>query len=305
MTVLAVWAGMALLASALRAWSAQEPRQLIELAAPYGAAMALLSVSLGLPARWQLMVGASAILNVCALYVGWTQCQYLDIADPRTYWRVTPTGLALLSLAGMPLTIGFPVRAALYSRVFADGRWFVLLLILVGEAGMLGALLRVLLDVECRELPVELDLSFGVRAISWGARSAVVQRWLPILTNSGGAVLALGTIVLGFAPGLLSAQGLFFWVRLPRMHVWAALLLPAIGAIVLYRSQDNLLAWMDEWWPLIQRSLGLQWLFRAVERAASLIRSIVWSASRLIEGAGYMAWVLLFCLILLLFFPIR
>ena len=149
LTALSLWAGLGLLVSALRAWSAREPRHLVDMAAPYGAALCLLAVSLGLPAKWLLLVVASAVLNVCALTIGWTQCQYLDITDPRSYWRVAPTGLALLSLAGFPLTLGFPAHAAIYSQVFAEGRWLVLLLLLAGSAGMLGALLRVLLDVEC------------------------------------------------------------------------------------------------------------------------------------------------------------
>jgi hypothetical protein len=303
---LSVWAGLALLLSALRAWSAQEPRRLVEQAAPYGAALCLLAAGFALPTSWQLLIGASAVLNVCALYLGWTHCQYLDIADPRSYWRVAPMGLALLSLAGQPLTLGFPARVAIYSRAFDQGRWLVLLLMLLGEAGMLGALLRVLFDVE-RVVESELELGRDARRslpLGWGAfgaRSIDVRAWLQNLAYGGGAMLALGGIILGIAPGLLGAQGLFYWFGVPRLHVWAALLLPAIGGVALYRSQEDLIAWLDEWWPLLRHLFDLRWAGRALERGARLVGRVVWGGSQVIEGAGYMAWVVLFCLVAFLF----
>lgn len=308
LTVLSLWAGLGLLVSALRAWSAREPRHLIDMAAPYGAALCMLAVGLGLPAQWLLLVGASAILNVCALYVGWTQCQYLDITDPRSYWRAAPTGVALFSLAGLPLTLGFPARAAIYSQVFTQGRWLVLLLLLLGEAGMLGALLRVLLDVECviDEVDGRDGLESGrIEPDPPGAKSAMMGLWLRNLAYGAGTALALGIVTLGIAPRLLGAQRFFFWLGLPRMYHWAALLLPAVGAIVLYRSQETLVAWMEEWWPLVRPALDVRWVFRTAEHAARLVGAVVWSASRVIEGAGYMAWVLLSCLIALLFLGTR
>jgi hypothetical protein len=311
LTLLSVWAGLALLISALRAWGAQEPRQLIEMASPYGVALTLLAVGLGLPGQWQLLVGASAVLHICGLHVGWTQCQYLDITDLRSYWRVAPPGLALFALAGLPLTLGFPARAAIYARVFADERWLVLLLMLAGEAGMLGALLRVLLDVECT---LDEDLEQGetrahrpgkLGSIAPGVAFADLEAWLRNLGYGAGAALALGTVILGAAPGLLGVQGLLFWVSLPRVYVWAALLLPAVGAVVLYRSQETLNAWMAEWWPLVRRALDIQWVLRTAERAGHAVGAVVWSASRIVQGAGYMAWVLLFCLVALLLFGNR
>ena len=309
LTALSLWAGLGLLVSALRAWSAREPRHLVDMAAPYGAALCLLAVSLGLPAKWLLLVEASAVLNVCALYVGWTQCQYLDITDPRSYWRVAPTGLALLSLAGLPLTLGFPAHVAIYSQVFAEGRWLVLLLLLAGNAGMLGALLRVLLDVEC-----VVDEEFGredglepsrLGAGALDADSAEIEPWRLNLGYGAGAALVLGVVLLGIAPSLLGAPGIFFWLGLPRVYHWAAMLLPAVGAIVLYRSQEPLTAWLEEWWPVVRQAIDVQWVLRAAERAAHLAGAVVWSASRVIEGAGYMAWVLLFCLVALLLLRTR
>jgi formate hydrogenlyase subunit 3/multisubunit Na+/H+ antiporter MnhD subunit len=290
LTALSIWAGLALLSSALWAWSAQAPRQLIERTTLYGAAYSLLAAGLGLPAQWLALVGASVVMSVCALYVGWTQSQYLDLADSHSSWRVAPAGIALLSLAGLPLTLGFPARVAVYARAFADGRWLVLFLVLVGEAGLLGALLRVLFDVE---VVPDADTGSGSET-TW-------RTWRKNLAYGGAAALALGIVVVGTLPGHLGAPGLPFWLGLPRLHIWAALLLPPVGAIALYRSRGALTAWLDEWWPLIQRLSDLRWAVRAVERGAHLAGMVVWGGSRVVEGAGYMAWVLLCCLIVFLF----
>ena len=129
--------------------------------------------------------------------------------------------------------------------------------------------------------------------------------WLRNLGVGAGAALALGGVILGIVPGLLGAPRLLFWLRLPRVHVWAALLLPAIGAIALYRAQEPLTEWVDEWWPLIRRLLDVRWIFGGIERIARLVGAAVWTGTRVIEGAGYTAWVLLFCLVALLFLRTR
>jgi hypothetical protein len=109
LVVLALWAGLAMLASALKAWIAPDPGRLIASTSIYGIALVLLGAGLGLPASWQRLVGASASLSVCALYVSWTQCQYLDIADFGSYWRAVWLLLAgCAHRGGRPL----PVRAA-------------------------------------------------------------------------------------------------------------------------------------------------------------------------------------------------
>jgi hypothetical protein len=169
---------------------------------------------------------------------------------------------------------------------------------------MLGALLRILLDVECvvdDEFGERSELeSSGPGSFPLGANSIAIEPWLRNLGYGAGAALGLGVILFGFAPGFLGAPGLAFWLTLPRVYHWAAMLLPAVGAVALYRSQDTLTAWLEEWWPLVRPVLDAQWVFRTAERIARVVGAVMWSAGRVIEGAGYMAWVLLFCLVALL-----
>jgi len=80
----------------------------------------------------------------------------------------------------------------------------------------------------------------------------------------------------------------------------AALLLPIVGAVLLYRDQERITAWMEAWSPVVERLLDLSWLYRAIESVAEFVGAIIWNASLMIEGAGYMAWITLVGLVVLL-----
>ncbi len=171
----------------------------------------------------------------------------------------------------------------------------------------MGALLRILLDIECVEDAPNASptLSPGtatssVESLAEGPVLSAAQGWLRETGYGAGTVLALGVAILGIAPAILSASGLGFWFSLPRVPIWAALLLPVVGAFALHHSQEAISAWAGEWWPLIGRVLDLEWAYRAVEGIMHLVGSVIWGGSRVVEGAGYMAWVALFCLVALL-----
>jgi len=291
-SVLAVWAAAALLISAFKAWSAREPGVLISCTTLYGVALILLGSALDLPATWLQLLGAGVVLNVCALSVSWTMCPYLDADDSRTWWRVAPVGVAMLSLAGLPITIGFGGQAALYSALVSQGRWLALLALIVAEAGMLGALLRVLLDVEC-VLP---DLSAATEPLTVPHR----HPWQRGLAYSAGAALALGILLLGILPSLLGAPGLGQWFGVLGGAAWAALLLPVAGGVLVYREQERITGWMEDWAPMAERLLDVRWLYRGIERVVRVVGDIVWNGSLVVEGTGYMAWVTLFGLVVLL-----
>jgi hypothetical protein len=291
-SVLALWAAVALLVSAFRAWSAREPGATVASTTLFGAALILLGSALNLPPASLRLVGVGAVLNVCALSVSWTMCPYLNVDDPRTWWRVIPVGVALLSLAGAPLTLGFPAQAALYSALLSEGPWWVLPALIVAQASVLGALLRVLLDVECvlPDLEGRVEVPAPPHRLAWQRR----------LAYGAGAVPALGILVLGLAPSLLDAPGLGRWLGVPSFLAWMVLLLPAAGAVLLYRDQERITAWMDGWAPAVERLLDMRWLYRGVERVAGVLGGIIWNGSLVVEGAGYMAWVTLFGLVILL-----
>jgi formate hydrogenlyase subunit 3/multisubunit Na+/H+ antiporter MnhD subunit len=271
--------------------------------------MVLLGAGLGLPASWQLLVGVSTVLSTLTLFVAWTQCQHLRILDVRSYWRAAPTLLVLLAVAGFPLTIGFPARVAVYWSVYDQEKWLSLLSIIVAEALFLGALLRVLLELECVLDPTLQNVTED-RA---GNDETVRGRWRTLFTwarrvnwqreigYGAGALLALGIVILGVSPPLLSTPSLGTWFGLPVLQMWAALLLPAIGAGLVYRARDRILDVMETWWPLAQRVLSLDWLYKGIETVLSHLGAVVWGGALVVEGAGYMAWVVLACLLIVLF----
>jgi hypothetical protein len=256
--------------------------------------LVLLASALNLSSTSLRIVGAAAVLQVCALYVSWTFCPYLDPVDPRSWWRAAPPGVALLSTAGAPLTLGFPARAAIYSALFAERRWLVLLLVILGEAAILGALLRVLLDVEC-VLPDDESTGADI-----GGAEAFPRAWQREVAYGAAAALALGILVLGARPSLLGDTRLGTWFGLLTAPAWAALLLPVIAAVLLYRVQERITSWMEDWTPMIEQALDMRWAYKGTERIVHVLGSLVWNGSAVIEGAGYMAWVTLVGLVLVL-----
>ncbi|MBN1936971.1 MAG: hypothetical protein JW934_20085 [Anaerolineae bacterium] len=340
-TLVVIWAALILLIGALRAWGAETPARLVDNTIFYGLGMILCAVGLGLDSTIQLAAGVNAIVSVLTLRLAWSQCQHLKLADLHTWWRALPLVLALGAQIGLPLTLGFPVRIAIYAAIFQGQKWLALLLMMTSEVLFLGALLRILLDLESMpdtapdrtasetesdrvSAPLGLTLpdAWMRRLASYpriarridAARDQITYRWLPAVRSMSaqvdlaylaGAIPALSLLVLGLFPNLLSQErtfaGLSYWLSVPRLPVWAALLLPAVGGIVAYRRQAAILDLFQNWWPLIERLFGLDWLYRALQKALGQLRGLIWGTTLVIEGAGYMAWVVLVCLVVLLF----
>jgi NADH:ubiquinone oxidoreductase subunit 5 (subunit L)/multisubunit Na+/H+ antiporter MnhA subunit len=338
--MLGIWVWVGLLISALKAWSAHDPDGVISSARTYGGLYVLMGASLGLQAEWQLLIGINLVLSLSAISISWQQCQYLDVHNPRSYWRAIPAGLGVLSLAGIPLLIGFPARIAIYWTIFQAHKWFLMLGLMIAEALVVGALLRTVLDVESvpetplpssgqepsegREFPVsdkktEIVTLLSTLLTRWGQKlilffknsvpDVLLSRldqinWRREIAYVLGSSLAIGILVFGIAPGVLWPDGtlreLGYWFGMPRLPVWAALLLPVVGGVVLYRRQDVTLILVQDWWPLLDRLIVVDWVCRAAEKSLSRVRALIWGATQVVDGAGYMAWVLVVCLVLLL-----
>ena len=313
-----ICAGIGLLVSGIKAWTTEDPDQVVTCVNGFAAAVLLLGAGLALRTDWMLPIGMNVVLSASTFYVSWTQGQYLRVSNVRSYWRIVPFLVALLSLAGFPLTIGFAARAGLYKTMFADGKWLALILLMAGEALFIGALLRIIFDIERagqeQQAPAEesgqSDAGSAELAPPPTERAGQIQ-WMREIQYGAGAALALAIVALGIAPGLLMIPGFGFWLRLPTVPIFAALLLPIVGAVALYRAQTGesqtqaFPAALTRWGPLARRLLSLDWAYRLVERVLQGIGSVIWATTRVVEGAGYMAWVLLVCLVVLLFVLMR
>lgn len=309
LAVLPLWGGLALLAGAARAWSVADPDGLVSAIGRYARALALIAMGAALPSGSLPLLAGSLVLAVCGLLATWSQCQHLDIFDVRSYWWAAPMLTVLLSLAGAPLTVGFVARISIYSALYAGRRWLALLLWIGGEALFLGALLRVLFELEC--VP---DLGGDDQATppfslpeSWPAwahdlvRQARIVEWREEMGYAAGTIVVLALVVLGFAPRALSGTGLGGWFRIPTLPVWAALLLPVVGALAAYRSRDRLLDLAADWWPFFERLRPGDAVARGIESLLRYVGMFIWGGTSVVQGAGYMAWVLLVCLVIVLF----
>ncbi len=322
LTILVIIGGIGALTAACKAWAAPDPQRLVKAACQWGGTLILATASLPMSAEWLLAAGIHIAASLTALSLAWPCSYRFEMADFRSYWRVIPVALPVLSLAGLPLTLGFAVRAAFYVATFQAQNWLLLLLWMVAESSILGALLRLVLDLEI-EPGVRAAIPSGQNEPAPATPNQSLAGWLrqtvwPFLRRvdwsleilwAGGAVLSLILVLLGLFGGLLRVEqplpGLGRLLSLPTLPVWAALLLPVVGAAVLYRRQTAILMWAEAWWPLIQRIVELDWAYRLVEKGLRQVNTWMWGINQVVQGAGYMAWAMLICLIVLLLIRTR
>ena len=264
----------AMVVGAIGAWWAKDPDEAVLATAAYGVAIPMLGAGLGLPAAYLSAIGVYATLSVVTVLLSWGYCHHLRIAEVSSWWRGAPIAVAVLSLAGMPLTVGFPARVAIYKGLFAARRWLLLLAVMVAEALALAALLRIMLDLEGEE-----EEQGGV--------------WRYEMGYGSGAVCALALVAAGVLTRPLGLPGFGRWFAMPTLPVWAALILPVVGAVAVYRSQ-----WLG---TLQVPGLRVDGIYRAIESLWGRLRALIWGTTLVVEGQGYIAWVTLVCLVILIF----
>jgi hypothetical protein len=305
--LLSIWVALILLWAAVKAWGGDDPDSLVRCAYTYGGGLVLLGASLGVPPAWERMIGVMAVTAVSALHMAWIYCQYLDIFDVNSWWRAAPTLIVVLCLIGFPLTPGFPARISIYHGIWRAQRWLVLILVIAAEALFASAMLRVLLELEYAPTPELAPATAGSgvkgRSERWRTFVHTLQQfdWPRELRYGAGAALALGTLILGVAPHMISAAGLGAWFALPTLPMWAALLLPVVGAIVIYRSRDSVLDTVHAWWPVARRILSIEPVYRTLESVLAYLGTAIWGSTQVVEGEGHMAWVAMVCLVIYLF----
>ncbi len=263
-----------LVIGAVEAWGTHTPNQAVMSIATYGGAIITLEAGLGLSAACIAAAGACAVLSIVTVMLSWTFCHHLRPSETNSWWRAAPTALAILSLAGTPFTIGFVVRAGIYKGLFTGRMWFALLTVMAAESLMLATLLRLLLDLESDGETPE-------------------KNWQYELGYGAGAACAIALMGIGLSNRTAGLPG---WSRLlsqPTLPVWAALALPLAGAVAIYRSP-----WMAR---VRSPHLRVEAIYQAIEAPLSRLRSLIWGATLVVEGQGYIAWVVLVCLVVLIF----
>ena len=207
-------------------------------------------------------------------------------------WQI-PVSVGALALAGVPFTPGFLTQPSL-ARLLTEGSIFLLLFIglVLAQAIQVAAMLR--------------SWSASAQGGEGSFRSGVTVRLLIAVV-----ALAIPLAVVGFFPEATASLASLENAIPPMLGnppsviaEWPVLVtvaLPLAVGILLVSNQPVLWAQLGKWPQRISRVTRLQWLFRLSWWGMTQM-SAAWAAVlQVVEGAGYMGWVLvLFLMIFLL-----
>jgi hypothetical protein len=277
---------LVLLATALSAWAEQNRCKAISWLAINQVALAVLAAIAGHQIKSSLLWSAISLALSLSL---------LNLRPPEPekmgkygLWLRAPAGLAIASLMGLPLTMGFVGRTILYRSLFALGQPYLWGLSMVADAVLFAALFRVGSDL--------------LSAPSNRTASPEWITWLPHL--AGAIVLAAPLVLLGIHPSL--ASFLAADMDLPAaaeligradIALWAALLLPLGGGYLLHQGQKAILERSTAFWKGLSALLGLDWLHRWLWKVGWGIGAVLRRLAQVIEGRGYLGWTLLLAFI--------
>jgi len=278
---------LALLATALSAWAEQDRRRAISCVAINQVALAVLSVTVvRSQAKSSLLWSAISLALSLSLLNLWPPEP--ERVGRYGLWLRVLTGLAIASLMGLPFTMGFVGRAALYGSLFALGQPYLWGLSMIADAVLFAALFRMGSDLLS-------DLSHKTTSSEWAT-------WVPHL--AGVVILAAPLILLGIHPPLV--RFLAADIDLPAaveliggadIALWAVLLLPMVGGYLLHRGQKATLERSAAFWKDLADLLRLDWLHRWLWKVGWGIGAVLRALAQVTEGRGYLGWTLLLAFI--------
>ncbi|MEX1019747.1 MAG: hypothetical protein WDZ49_08815 [Litorilinea sp.] len=198
-------------------------------------------------------------------------------------WQI-PVSVGALALAGMPFTPGFLTQPAL-ARMLVSGPIFIALfgLFSVAQGIQIAAMLRSWSD---DDESAPRDLNTGVTARLLAASTAL------------GLILA----IVGFFPGTIAGMASLPDAIPPTLGnppsvvaefpVWIAASLPLIFGLGLVAVRPVLWSWLGSLPDRISGLARLEWLFRFIWWGINRTSDLLGGAMRIVEGTGYMGWVL-------------
>jgi multicomponent Na+:H+ antiporter subunit A len=216
-------------------------------------------------------------ITVFALPPGWSG---------RYLWRGLPSFLALLSLAGLPATLGFVARFVAYSGLEAD--LLALVVALLGEIFVVSAMVRLWFWAEPRPLPARLPLEV-IYLLSF-VLAAVALFWT------------------GLSPDLFAGRGqdaalppLGDLIRQGGVAGWAGWALPVVAGVMLFLVGEGLRQRMEGGWRGLGGLLRLEWVYGLFYLFLRQVGRMLRGVSGVVEGEGALLWMLVILLILLLY----
>ena len=282
---LALWARMALasalpaesivvplsifsaLVGATLAWRAPQPRA--------GLPYVVLGLSgltvLGAPTHSQPAIVVAAILNwmfvLTSLFIS------RDLIRNKPFWSAG-VFVAILSLIGLPGTLGFAALQPLYDHLAASKQWGLLAACTLAVAGLTATALRLVLKSSEEEAPLGWQ-----RQVSWALALAVAASPVILLNFLPEAI-----------PGLPSVGTML--AELNPISLIALIVPIGLGAYGAWRMQvaarrDTPSANQATTWQAILR---LEWLNNAFFAVIDVLTGVLRTVARLIEGEGGLLW---------------
>jgi formate hydrogenlyase subunit 3/multisubunit Na+/H+ antiporter MnhD subunit len=268
----------------LLAWSCESPRRLLPWIGMSANSAVLLAAGLAGEGASVTILGGSVawVLGIAVFFLGggWHQ-------EPR-WWNI-PSLIGLLTLLGLPLTLGFVTAATLLGRLVQEdllGGGIIFWSVVLGNLFLVPSLVRRLLAVsssprpERREMIIARGIGLGVPVLLLVGAGIYP---LFLLGGSGDAVPSLGR--------LLAMPGLVGWL------LWVALFV--FGGVLAWQ-EEFLRSKIGPLLSVIHDVLRLEWLYDAVVGALGRGLSVFESADEVVGGAGALLWSLLLFLLFLL-----
>ncbi len=277
---LSLAAAVGLLVGAALWWDAADPRQGISFAVLAHSSLAVLAALWG---------GASAAAGVfafgLALVLGGAVIFLHNGYNETDRGWVAASLLGALTLAGLPLTVGYVAVSALYSGLAASGAWALLAVCIVGQLLICASYIRLAFwpgDALPKGEPViGLSYLFGL----------TLPLALALLAGLGAAFA--GTLGGLPAPTLFSLDAV-----LPGVVVAVTVL----GGFGLWQFEDRVRARAASVWNAATSVARLDWLYVVFWEVYRFIGRTLRTAAGIVEGEGGVLWTIVAALLVWLLF---
>ncbi len=280
-------AAISLALGGLLAWSSESPRRLLPWVGMVANGSVLLVAGLAGTSATGIIVAGSAgwalSVAVFSLGDGWQQ--------ESRWWNVPPL-IGVLSLLGMPFTLGFVTLASVLGELVRERHieWgsVIFWTALLGYLFLIPSLVRRLLIPPTSPLPERRELLVA-RGVGLG---------LPTLL-----LLMTGLhppLLIGSEADSVSIPGLIALFTMPGLVGWLLLIVIVACGGILAWQEKALRARIGLLLGAIHDVLRLEWFYSAVVGAFGRGTSVFRAADELVGGAGALLWSLLLFLLFLL-----
>jgi formate hydrogenlyase subunit 3/multisubunit Na+/H+ antiporter MnhD subunit len=276
------------LVAGLAAWTSRE-RDRLALLSSGRATWLWLVVALAPTATARDALGwamAGVILGLALLAVG-------QAINEQWRWRV-PVALAAITLAGLPLTAGMPARA-----LFEPVHLALLLLLVVADglavATALASWKTAALPVSASPAPSGQPASqLQILPIDWPVVLLLIASGLVVVPNVLWGVQPARLAVLAGFSSILSLGDLLRELGLLQLLAIAGALALGVGFYQLTQQPDSL---FRQWQKRLSTAAGLSWMLAGLGWLMQWIELGWRNALLVVEGEGYLGWVVLVVLL--------